>query len=289
MKLAMFRRDGKKGIAAASTTSNGGAFFGFTEDMAGYPGDIDSLIAAGADLKTTGESLLAAPEVDLSSCEYLPPITRPSKIICVGLNYAEHSKEIGFDAPSYPTIFSRFPSCLVGHNQPMIKPVQSDQFDYEGEMVVVLKKGGKKIPENEALTYIAGYSLFNEGSIRDFQFLTPQWTVGKNFDGTGAFGPWLVTPDALPPGGKGLKITTRLNGDIVQESNTEYMIFGIAALISLLSDTMTLEPGDVIVSGTPSGVGVSRKPPLFMKDGDVAEVEVESIGILRNPIKAEKA
>lgn len=285
MKLAMFRCGGKKGIAA----SKNDAFFGFTEDMAGYPGDLDSLIAAGKDLKTVGESLLAAPEVDIASCEYLPPVTRPSKIICVGLNYAEHSKEIGFDAPPYPTIFSRFPSCLVGHNQPMIKPVQSDQFDYEGEMVVVLNKRGKKIPENEALGYIAGYSLFNEGSIRDFQFLTPQWTVGKNFDGTGAFGPWLVTPDALPPGGKGLKITTRLNGTIVQESNTEHMIFSIASLISLLSDTMTLESGDVIVSGTPSGVGVSRKPPLFMKDGDVAEVEVESIGILRNPVKAERA
>lgn len=285
MRLAMFIRDGKKGIAASET----GAFFGLMEDAATYPGDLDALIAAGKDLKTVGQSLLTAPEIDLAACEYLPPVTRPSKIICVGLNYADHSKEIGFDAPSYPTIFSRFPSCLVGHNAPMIKPAQSDQFDYEGEMVAVLKKGGKKIPEDKALEYVAGYSLFNEGSIRDFQFLTPQWTVGKNFDGTGAFGPWLVTPDALPPGGKGLNITTRLNGTIVQQSNTENMIFSIAALIALLSDTMTLEPGDVIVSGTPSGVGVSRKPPLFMKDGDIAEVEVESIGILRNPVKAEQA
>jgi 2-keto-4-pentenoate hydratase/2-oxohepta-3-ene-1,7-dioic acid hydratase in catechol pathway len=177
----------------------------------------------------------------------------------------------------------------VAHNQPVIKPVQSDQFDYEGEMVAMIKKRGKRIPENEAFEYVAGYSLFNEGSIRDFQFLTPQWTIGKNFDGTGAFGPWLVTPDDLPPGGKGLTITTRLNGEVVQQSNTENMIFSIASLISLLSDTMTLEAGDVIVSGTPPGVGVSRKPPLFMKDGDIAEVEVESIGILRKLIKAEQA
>ncbi|CAK7008234.1 MAG: hypothetical protein DELT_00334 [Desulfovibrio sp.] len=282
MRLAMFTRNGKKGIAAAEN----GAFFGITEDMPGYPGDIDSLLAAGKDLKTVGQTLLTGQETDLAACAFLPPVSRPSKIICVGLNYADHSKEIGFDVPAYPTIFCRFPSSLVGHGQPMIKPAQSDQFDYEGEMVVVLKKRGKKISESNALEYVAGYSIFNEGSIRDFQFLTPQWTVGKNFDGTGAFGPWLVTPDSLPAGGRGLKIATRLNGQTVQESNTDNMIFSVASLIALLSDTMTLEAGDVIVTGTPSGVGVSRKPPLFMKDGDVAEVEVESIGVLRNPVKA---
>ncbi|MDL2210935.1 fumarylacetoacetate hydrolase family protein [Desulfovibrio sp. OttesenSCG-928-O18] len=284
MRFVMFLRDGEKGIAA----SDGGVFRGYCENEAGYPGDLDDLIATGEDMREVAEDLLAGVDIDLESCEYLPPLMRPSKIICVGLNYADHSKEIGFEVPAYPTVFCRFPSSLVGHGQPIIKPLQSDQLDYEGELVAVIGKRARAVPEDKALEYVAGYSLFNDASIRDYQFLTPQWTVGKNFDGSGPFGPWLVTPDELPPGGKGLAITTRLNGAVMQQSTTDCMMFGVANLIALLSETMTLEPGDVLVTGTPSGVGTSRKPPVFMKDGDVVEVEVEKLGVLRNPVVAAK-
>lgn len=282
MRFVMFRRDGKKGVAA----SDGGVFRGYHEDEAGYPGNLDDLVGSGRDLRKAGAELLAGVDMDLEKCEFLPPLARPSKIICVGLNYADHSKEIGFEVPAYPTIFCRFPSSLVGHGQPVIKPKQSDQLDYEGELVAVIGKRARDVPEGSALEYVAGYSLFNDASIRDYQFLTPQWTVGKNFDGTGPFGPWLVTPDELPPGGKGLAITTRLNGAVMQQSTTDRMMFGVADLIALLSKTMTLEPGDILVTGTPSGVGASRKPPVFMKDGDVVEVEVERMGVLRNPVVA---
>lgn len=277
----MFSRDGKKGVAA----SDGGAFHGFCEGEEGYTGDLDALVGRGG-LRDAGSALLRGPEIALDACVFLPPLTRPSKILCVGLNYADHSREIGFEIPAYPTIFCRFPSCLVGHGQPMIKPVQSDQFDYEGELAAVIGRRGKNIPKSEALDYVAGYSLFNDGSIRDYQFLTPQWTLGKNFDATGAFGPWLATPDELPPGGAGLAISTRLNGTVMQESTTDRMLFGVGDLIALLSETMTLEAGDVLVTGTPSGVGSSRKPPVFMKDGDVIEVAIEGLGVLRNPIVA---
>lgn len=282
MRLAMFLRDGKKGIAASS----GGAFHGLTEDMPGFPGDLDSLLAQGADLVDTGKKLLAAPEVALDAVAMLPPVARPSKILCAGLNYADHAKEIGLAAPSFPTIFCRFPSTLVGHGQPILKPAQSDQLDYEAELAVVIGKRGHAIPETEALDHVAGYSVFNDVSVRDYQFLTSQWTPGKNFDGTGPFGPWLVTPEELPKGGKGLAISTRLNGETVQNSNTSNMMFDAAVLVSLLSDIMTLEPGDVIITGTPSGVGTSRKPPLFMREGDVVEVSIESIGTLSNPVAA---
>jgi 2-keto-4-pentenoate hydratase/2-oxohepta-3-ene-1,7-dioic acid hydratase in catechol pathway len=177
---------------------------------------------------------------------------------------------------------------LVGHNQPLIRPKLSGDFDYEGEMVVVVGRRGRHIPKKKALGYVAGYSIFNEGSIRDYQFKTPQWTVGKNFDGTGGFGPDFVTADELPKGAKGLRIQTRLNGQVVQDANTNDMIFDVADLVSIASESMTLEPGDVIVSGTPSGVGAFRKPPLWMKAGDVCEVEIEGIGTLSNPIKNEK-
>lgn len=284
MRLAMFMRNGGKGIAA----SNGGAFHGLTSDVPGYPGDLEEILARGGDLRAAGEKLAAAPEVDLDSVTVLPPVARPSKILCAGLNYADHAREIGLEPPSFPTIFCRFPSSLVGHGQPIIKPAQSDQLDYEAELAVIIGKRGHAIPESKALEYVAGYSVFNDVSLRDYQFLTTQWTPGKNFDGTGPFGPWLVTPDALPPGGNGLAIASRLNGETVQKSDTSNMIFSVAALVSLLSGIMTLEPGDVLITGTPAGVGTSRKPPLFLKPGDVFEVEIESIGVLRNPVVAAK-
>jgi 2-keto-4-pentenoate hydratase/2-oxohepta-3-ene-1,7-dioic acid hydratase in catechol pathway len=181
-------------------------------------------------------------------------------------------------------VFARFSSSLIGHKAPLIRPRVSAQFDYEGELVAVIGRSGRRIPKAEALDHVVGYSIFNDASVRDYQLRTTQWTVGKNFDGTGAFGPWLVTPDELPPGASGLKLQTRLQGQVVQQASTADLIFDIAALVSLLSEAFTLEAGDVIVTGTPSGVGFARKPPLFMKAGDTCEVEIEGIGTLINPV-----
>ena len=185
---------------------------------------------------------------------------------------------------TYPTIFARFASSLIGHGAPILRPAASVQLDYEGEMVAVIGKGGRHIAKNQALDHVIGYSIFNDASIRDFQTKSPQWTVGKNFDGTGAFGPVFVTADELPPGGKGLRIQTRLNGEIVQNASTDDMIFDVVSLISIISEAITLEPGDILVTGTPSGVGVARKPQLFMKHGDICEVELEGVGILSNVV-----
>jgi acylpyruvate hydrolase len=235
----------------------------------------DKVASAGADAVVSG------------SYTYLSPVEQPGKIICVGLNYADHAKESPYDRPDYPVLFLRVATSLVPHGEPLIAPKCSEQFDYEGEMVAIIGKGGRHIARDKALEHVAGYSVFNEGSIRDYQFKSPQWTSGKNFDGSGGFGPDFVTADELPPGGKGLKIVTRLNGETVQEANTDDMLFPVDEIIAVASEVMTLEAGDVLVLGTPAGVGAFRKPPLWMKDGDVCEVEVEKICCLSNPVKAE--
>ncbi len=276
----MYTQSGRRGIAVLSDAG----LRGLPEGSPGWPGDLDALVSGGADLRTACARLASAPALDPEGLEFLPPLSRPSKILCIGLNYRDHSTETGLKLPDYPAVFARFPSCLVGHGRPLVKPAVSDQFDYEAELVAVIGRRVRGAAREEALGCVAAYSAFNEASVRDFQMRTSQWTVGKNFDGTGAFGPALVTPDELPPGGRGLRIRTRLNGLTVQDGNTSDMVFDVAALISILSEVMTLEAGDVLVTGTPSGVGMARKPPLFMKDGDVCEVEIEGIGVLRNPV-----
>jgi len=221
---------------------------------------------------------------------YLPTVMAPPKIICVGLNYIDHAAESPYkNAPTYPVLFNRFTSTLVGHNAPVIRPLCSEQFDYEGELVIVIGKKGRHVSKEKALSYVGGYSVFNDVSVRDYQFKATQWLMGKNFDGTGAFGPDFVTPDEVPPGASGLQLTTRLNGQQVQSANNKDMIFDAATLIATIWEGITLEPGDVIVSGTPAGVGFARKPPLWMKAGDVCEVEIEGVGRLSNPVKDEKA
>ena len=212
------------------------------------------------------------------------PLNARGKIICVGLNYRDHAGESGMQVPEYPTLFARFASSLIAHGAPIVRPPESERLDYEGELVAVIGKGGRRIAKADALDHVAGYSIFNDGSIRDFQLRTPQWTMGKNFDGTGAFGPVFVTADELPPGARGLKIETRLNGQTMQSGSTDDLIFDVATLVSLISAGITLEAGDIIVTGTPSGVGAARKPPVFMKAGDVCEIEIEKIGVLRNRI-----
>jgi 2-keto-4-pentenoate hydratase/2-oxohepta-3-ene-1,7-dioic acid hydratase in catechol pathway len=228
--------------------------------------------------------LLSGDAIDMSSVLHLPPIPNPEKIICAGLNYLDHTSESGFVQPDYPTLFTRVNSSLVGDGAPIIRPNVSEQLDYEGELVAVIGRGGRHIKKADALDHVAGYSIFNDASIRDYQFKTPQWTVGKNFDGTGAFGPVFVTADELPGGCKGLKLETRLNGMTVQSASIASMVFDVASQIEIISAAITLAPGDLLVTGTPAGVGLARKPPLWMKPGDICEVEIEGIGVLRNPI-----
>ncbi len=247
---------------------------------------LESLLARGVDLREYATQHASEEKVPVKDLKFLPPLQRPPKIICVGLNFADHTSESKYAQPDYPTLFFRVNTSLIAHEQPMVRPAVADSegLDFEGEIAVVLGKGGRHISKENALSHVAGYSVFNDGSVREYQFKTPQWTVGKNFDGTGAFGPDLVTADELPPGVKGLRLETRLNGEVVQSASTDEMVFDVQSLISIISEAITLEAGDVIVSGTPSGIGWARTPKLLMKAGDVCEVSVEKIGTLKNVI-----
>ena len=227
---------------------------------------------------TTGE------EVALADVELLCPVPRPGKTICIGLNYRAHAIEGGNAIPDYPAVFMRGTTSLMPSGGDMIYPECSDKLDYEAELAVIIGRTATAVSAADALNYVAGYSCFNDGSVRDYQRKSTQWTMGKNFDATGGFGPELVTPDELPAGASGLRLVARLNGQIMQDSNTADMIFDVATLIATLSEGMTLEPGDVIATGTPSGVGYARTPPVFMQPGDVCEIEIEHIGMLTNTV-----
>jgi len=282
MRFASFATEGRIGLAIHAS----GGWSGLAAGDTGFPGTLQSLIEAGGDALAQAASVLErAPRVDMASVTRLPPLSHPEKIICIGLNYKDHSAESGFKQPDYPTVFGRFNSSLIAHGDPILRPSFSEQLDYEGELAAVIGTAARDVPEADALAHVAGYSIFNDGSVRDYQFKSPQWTPGKNFDDTGAFGPDFVTADALPPGCEGLRLQTRLNGQVVQEASISDMVFSVASLISLLSRFMTLKPGDVIVTGTPSGVGLARKPPLWMKHGDTVEVEIDQIGVLTNPVQ----
>lgn len=254
------------------------------------PTDLAELLQAGgeemlrkviADAAGVGERLV------FDDLTLLPLAMKPIKTICLGLNYHDHAAENNREVPTYPMIFFRSASSFVGHGQPLIVPKVSDQLDWEAELVAVIGKRARHVREADALSYIAGYSCFNDGSVRDYQRKTAQWTIGKNFDGTGGFGPEFILASELPPGAKGLHIECRVNGDIVQSANTSDMIFDVARTVHLMSQCLTLEPGDLLVMGTPAGVGIARKPPVFLKAGDVCEVEIENIGVLRNPVRDE--
>jgi acylpyruvate hydrolase len=258
------------------------------EDPA-FPGTLDELLAAGGSAVTdAARSLTMAGVIDLDAISFRPPLACTTrKIICVGLNYSEHTRESGYEPPNYPALFTRYPSSFVGHREPLIRPLASEKFDYEGELVAVIGTAGRHISRARALEHVAGYSICNDGSIRDFQHRTPQWTMGKNFDRSGSFGPYFVTADEVPPGAKDLKLQTRLNGTVVQSASTSDMVFSVADLISIVSEAMVLAPGDIIVTGTPSGVGAGRKPPLWMKAGDRCEVEIDRLGLLTNSVADE--
>lgn len=283
MRIVNFEKDGVPGIAA----DEGSGWHGLTQPDSRFPGSLPGLIARGADLVSTCRALQQSPAVDLNAVRLLPPVPTPPKILCVGLNYNDHLAESGLKKPVYPEIFARFATSLIGHQDPIRRPRESTALDYEAELAVVIGKPGRRIPSEKALDHVAGFSLFNDATLRDFQLRTPQWTLGKNFDGTGAFGPWLVTPDAVPPGARGLRIQGRLNGRVMQDSRTDRLIFDVAALIEMISVAMSLERGDVIITGTPGGVGAARKPPVFMQPGDIFEVEIEAMGVLSNPVQDE--
>ena len=255
------------------------------------PGDLPALLAGGDDAMAHAKSAIDGASGDaVRSAEgltYHPTIWNPGKIICVGLNYAAHAAEAQSDTSTvqdYPSLFLRVTTTLVGHEQALVVPKASSNLDYEAEMVAVIGKSGSGVSKADALEHVAGYSVFNEGSVRDYQFKSSQWTSGKNFDATGGFGPDFVSADEVPAGGKGLRIQTRLNGETMQDANTATMIFDIPTLIEIITEVMTLHPGDVIVTGTPEGVGFARTPPVWMKPGDVCEIDLEGVGVLRNTI-----
>jgi 2-keto-4-pentenoate hydratase/2-oxohepta-3-ene-1,7-dioic acid hydratase in catechol pathway len=284
MKLMMYEKAGGTALGLLE----GDSVIDLAAADPGLPKDLAGLIAAGpgalAGVKAAGAKAPASAKVPLAAVKAALPVARPPKFICVGLNYALHAKEGGHPIPTYPSFFLRVPTSLIAAGAPVIRPKVSVQLDYECELTIVIGKGGRHIPEAKALDHVFGYTLFNDVSVRDFQRKTTQWTPGKNFDSTGPLGPWVVTADALPPGASGLRICTRVNGETMQDSNTSDMIFSTARCVSLLSEFMTLEPGDMIATGTPSGVAHARKPPAWMKAGDTVEVEVEGIGVLSNPI-----
>ena len=261
------------------------------EQVIDLAADLRAALAAGTDLIAAGRAAIAstAPRMRLAGLSLAPLVPEPGKTICLGLNYFDHAKEGGrTEKPDYPWFFYRGKTSLMGHGQPGVCPKVSSKFDYEAEMAVVI---GKTVPRHvaqaDALQYVFGYSCFNDMSVRDYQKRTGQWTIGKNFDATGGFGPVLVSADELPPGAVGLRIQSRLNGQVMQDANTTDMIFNVAETIALLAECMTLEPGDAIIMGTPAGVGHARTPPVWMKPGDMIEIEIEQIGVLRNPIVAE--
>jgi 2-keto-4-pentenoate hydratase/2-oxohepta-3-ene-1,7-dioic acid hydratase in catechol pathway len=226
------------------------------------------------------------PDYRLDEVEFLPPVADACKLLCIGINYVPHMKEMGRERPEYPVVFVRFADSIVGHGQPLIRPLDSVQFDYEGELAVVIGRRARRVTRAAALDYVAGYACFNDGSVRDYQRHSQQFTPGKNFHASGSFGPWLVTADEVPDASE-LRLTTRLNGEVVQDESVGELCFDVSQLIEYCSKWAELLPGDVIVTGTPGGVGAGRKPPLWMKAGDTVEVEISKLGVLRNSIADE--
>ena len=254
------------------------------------PTDLAELLQQGGTAAVAQAIALAeraSQRIPYEGLKLLPLAMKSVKTICLGLNYHDHAAENNREVPQFPMVFYRSSSSFIGHGQPMVLPKVSSQLDWEAELVAFVGKRARHVSEADALDHIAGYACFNDGSIRDYQRKTSQWTVGKNFDGTGGFGPQFVPASELPPGAKGLRIQCRVNGQVMQDANTADMIFDVARTVHLMSQCMTLEPGDLLVMGTPGGVGVARKPPVFMKAGDVCEIEIERIGLLRNEVVAE--
>ena len=254
------------------------------------PGDLVQLIATDglAHAASVAAQAATAATAELGAVQLLPPVIRPGKVICLGLNYADHAAEGGNARPAYPSFFMRGATSLIGHGQPLIRPRVSQKLDFEAELALVVGRRARHLTPSNALGAVAGYACFNDATLRDYQRRTAQWTIGKNFDGTGAFGPWFVPAPDLPPGAAGLKIESRLNGNVMQSDNTKNMLFPVAETLCLITEAITLEPGDVVVMGTPAGVGYARTPPVWMQPGDRIEIEIEGIGVLGNTVTDEE-
>ncbi len=254
------------------------SLIGFIQQCADTPGRAAQLAA-----QVAHDASQAQP---LAGLRLEPCIAHPGKVICLGVNYHDHAKEGGNTVADYPVLFLRCDTSLLAHGEPLKVPAISSKLDYEAELAVVIGQRTRNVSEADALAAVFGYACFNDATLRDYQKRTSQWTIGKNFDGTGGFGPCLVTADELPPGCTGLRIQSRLNGQVMQDADTSDMVFGVARTISLLSQCLTLEPGDVLVMGTPGGVGYARTPPVWLKAGDIIEIEIERVGLLSNPVVA---
>jgi 2-keto-4-pentenoate hydratase/2-oxohepta-3-ene-1,7-dioic acid hydratase in catechol pathway len=279
MKLVSFSRNGQQGYGAV--TDKGVVDLGAV--MGSRFADLKALLAADALAEAAAVAARRAPDFALADVELLPVIPNPGKIWCCGLNYGEHVRETNREVTEQPTFFLRVADSQVGHEQAMVRPLESVQFDYEAEIAVVIGRPGRRIAEADAGKHVAGYACYNDGSVRDWQRHTSQWVPGKNFWRTGGFGPWMVTADEIPFDTV-MTLTTRLNGVEMQRATTDMLIHSIARQIAYVSTIAPLEAGDVIVTGTPGGVGARRTPPVWMKAGDVCEIEVDRVGVLRNPI-----
>ncbi|WP_419900324.1 fumarylacetoacetate hydrolase family protein [Roseomonas sp. USHLN139] len=286
MRLIAFEQEGRAQWGARV----GEALVALADLVPDLPAEPNAALAA-LDLPRNAQALAAklagAPSRPLAGITRLPAVPRPGKIICIGLNYVEHAKEGNNPIPDYPAVFLRGPSSLAAHGSALLRPKASQKFDYEAELAIVIGRRARHLTEADALDCVAGYTCMNEGSLRDFQRKSTQWSMGKNFDRTGGLGPEIVTPDELPQGPNALRISSRINGRTLQDSNTADMIFSVPRILAILTEVMTLEPGDVIATGTPSGVGYPRQPPVFMQPGDTVEIEIEGIGILSNSVEDE--
>ncbi len=277
MRWLSFEADGRESFGYLTSDGRGVVDVGRRTDLI----DLKNAIAAG--LLAEGPSQGDKADLALDDLTYLPTITNPDKILCVGLNYKAHQEETGRGGEGVPTIFVRLAAAQMGHGAPMVRPKESASLDFEGEIAMIIGRAGRRIPRAEALEHVAGFGIYNDGSVREWQRHTSQFTPGKNFASTGGFGPWMMTPDEIGDLDE-MEITTRLNGEVMQNARAALLVHGFAELIEFCSTFIELVPGDVIVTGTPGGVGAARNPPVFMDEGDLIEVEVKPIGTLSNPV-----
>ncbi len=290
MRFFSFEQKGHAGVGVL-LSADAKEFVDFSSLGSTLPNDLLALIKIPGGLAQAHDEAKRAPSSShrsLSEVKYKTLIENPSKVVCMGLNYADHAKEGGNARPEFPSFFLRGNASLAAHHAPLIRPRASDKLDYEAELALVIGKRARHLTPQNALEHVAGYACFNDGSIRDFQRKSSQWTLGKNFDQTGGFGPCLVTPEELPVAASGLRIQTRLNGKTMQDANTNDFLWGVVESLCIITECMTMEPGDVIITGTPAGVGYARTPPVWMKPGDVCEIEIEGVGVLSNTIADEQ-
>jgi 2-keto-4-pentenoate hydratase/2-oxohepta-3-ene-1,7-dioic acid hydratase in catechol pathway len=289
MQLVTFERDGAHHLGALTQRDGRDLVVDLNQAAPGLPRDMIAFLAGGDANRALAAQALANPPaaavLDRSSVKLAAPIPRPGKIICIGLNYRDHAAESNAELPAFPTVFAKYSSCIIGPGASIVIPRVTSQVDYEGELAVVIGRRARDVAEADALDYVAGYAPFNDVSARDYQMRTSQWTIGKTFDTFGPIGPALVTADEIPDP-HALDIRVSIGDDVLQSSNTKHLIFTIPQLIAYLTSVMTLEPGDVIATGTPAGVGAARKPQRWLVPGDLVRVEISGLGALENPVAA---